>query len=70
VIIVTNRDHSRRLRRVLRRNRITDCGRVSVRASRYSQFDPQHWWQDRSGTRTFFEEAAKLLVDVALHPFS
>jgi hypothetical protein len=69
-LVVTNRDHSRRVRRVMRRGAVTHCGRVSVRGSRYSDFDPQDWWQERSKTRTFFEETAKLLVDVAMHPFS
>lgn len=69
IIVVTNRDHSRRLRRVLQRGVDGRCGRVLVRASRYSEFDPQQWWHHRTATRTWIEEIGKLLVDIGLHPF-
>jgi uncharacterized SAM-binding protein YcdF (DUF218 family) len=69
VIVVTDQDHSRRLRRVLRR---TMSGRtsVSVRGSRYSSFDPDHWWMTREGTRTGVIELQKLLLDLVRHPLS
>jgi len=68
VVVVTSADHSRRLRRVLRRamkgRRIT----VIVRRARYSEFDPDCWWRSRAGIRTEIVEFEKLLLDVARHP--
>lgn len=68
VVVVATTDHSRRLRRVLDRSMKGHLTRVTVRPSRYSAFDPQHWWEDRDGTRTAIIELQKLLLDVALHP--
>ncbi len=70
VVIVSGADHTRRLRRVMRRvvgkQRIT----VAVRAARYSQFDPEHWWGTRDGARMGIVETQKLLLDMLRHPFS
>jgi hypothetical protein len=70
VIVVCSSDHSRRLERVLRRSMRGHETRVIVRASRYSAFDPGHWWENRGGTRILVVEIQKLVLDVAFHPFS
>jgi hypothetical protein len=68
VLVVSKSDHSRRLRRVLRRSMKGHEIRVTVRASRYSVFDPESWWESRTNTRTELVELQKLLLDIALHP--
>lgn len=70
VLVVADRDHSRRLRRVLRRSMRGHTARVAVRASRYSEFDPDRWWETRGGLRTGILEFAKLFLDGVRHPFS
>ena len=70
MILVTTTDHSRRLRRLLRRSINQSATRVIVRPSRYSRFDPDRWWQDRGGIRTEMIELQKLLLDLVTHPFS
>jgi hypothetical protein len=42
---------------------------VTVRYSRYSEFDPDSWWQTRGGQRIQAIESQKLLVDLLRHPF-
>lgn len=68
VVVVTETDHSRRLRRALRRSMKGHRTAIAVRASRYSEFDPDRWWQTRSGARTGIVELQKLLLDVVRHP--
>jgi len=70
VVVVTTSDHSRRLGRVLRRSMKGHPTRVTVQPARYSQFDPDRWWETRGGTRTEVVEMEKLLLDILLHPFS
>jgi hypothetical protein len=70
VVVVSNADHSRRLRRVFRRSIRGRLLRVSVRSARYSSFDPDRWWTTRGGIRTEVVEFQKLLLDVARHPIS
>jgi hypothetical protein len=70
VVVVTTADHSRRLRRLLRRSMKGQAAAVAVRAARFSQFDPETWWQTREGTRVEVIELQKLLLDVVLHPLS
>ncbi len=70
VIVVGTSDHSRRLRRMLGRAMEGHPTKVTVRYSRYSQFDPDRWWQTRSGVRTGIVELEKLLFDIVRHPFS
>lgn len=70
VIVVTTADHSRRVRRLLRRSMEGQPTRVIVRPARYSQFDPDGWWDTRGGLRTGIVEIQKLLFDVARHPMS
>ncbi len=43
---------------------------VTVQAERYSSFDPDRWWETRTGIRTEIIEFEKLVLDVVLHPFS
>jgi hypothetical protein len=70
VVVVTTSDHSRRLRRVLRRSMKGHETRVRVHPARYSPFDPNRWWETRGGTRTEVVELEKLLLDILLHPIS
>jgi hypothetical protein len=68
VVVVATKDHSRRLRRVLDRAMQGHATRVMVRAARYSSFDPDRWWDTRTGIRTEIIELQKLLLDLVLHP--
>lgn len=68
VIMVTTPDHARRTRRVLRRALKDRQTAVFVRASRYSDFDADAWWQRRAGVRTEIIELQKLLLDILAHP--
>ena len=70
IVVVAARDHSRRLRRVLDRAMKGHPTRVTVRAERYSNFDPDRWWETRAGVRTEIIELQKLVFDVVLHPMS
>jgi hypothetical protein len=70
IVVVAARDHSRRLRRVLDRAMKGHPTRVTVRAERYSNFDPDRWWKTRGGVRTEIIELQKLVLDVVLHPMS
>jgi hypothetical protein len=70
VLVVSTADHSRRLRRVLRRSMAGHQVVVAVRSARFSAFEADRWWETRSGVRTEIVELQKLLFDVARHPFS
>ena len=70
IVFVAARDHSRRLRRVLDRVMKGHPTRVTVRPERYSSFDPDRWWETRSGVRTEIVELQKLVLEVVLHPIS
>jgi hypothetical protein len=70
IVFVAARDHSRRVRRVLDRVMKGHGTRVTVQAARYSSFDPDRWWETRSGVRTEIVEFQKLVLDVVLHPMS
>jgi hypothetical protein len=70
IVFVAARDHSRRLRRVLDRAMKGHPTRVTVRPARYSNFDPDRWWETRGGVRTEIIELQKLVLDVVLHPMS
>jgi hypothetical protein len=43
---------------------------TGVRASRYSSFDPDRWWQTRGGMRTLLVELQRLALDFVRHPAS
>ena len=68
IVFVSMADHSRRSRRVLGRTLGQHGIQVAVRWARFSQFDPDHWWQDRNGQRVEIVESQKLLVDFLRHP--
>jgi hypothetical protein len=70
VVVVSSSDHSRRLRRVLRRSMKGHQTKVTVRSARYFVFDPDRWWEAHGGIRTGVEEFEKLLLDVLRHPLS
>jgi hypothetical protein len=70
VVLVSTADHSRRLRRVVRRSMAGHPTQVVVRPTRYSSFDPDAWWKSREGIRTEVIELQKLLLDFARHPLS
>jgi uncharacterized SAM-binding protein YcdF (DUF218 family) len=70
IVIVTNRDHSRRMRRVLDRAMKGHPTQVTVQPARYSSFDPDRWWETRGGVRTEIIELQKLLLDFVRRPFS
>ena len=70
VVVVSSRDHSRRLRRLLDRVMHGRPTRVMVGSARHSRFDPDRWWKTRDGVRTEIIELQKLLLDVVRHPFS
>jgi hypothetical protein len=70
IVVVATKDHSRRLWRILDRLMKGHPTRVTVRSARYSSFDPDRWWETRSGIRTGIIELQKLVLDVVLHPTS
>jgi hypothetical protein len=70
VIVVTTSDHSRRLRRLLRRAMAGQATQLTVRPARYSEFDPDRWWHTREGVRTGVIELQKLALDLVRHPLS
>ena len=70
IVFVATKDHSRRSRRVLDRAMKGHPTSVMVQPARYSNFDPDRWWETRGGVRTEIFELQKLLLDVVLHPMS
>ena len=70
IVVVATKDHSRRLQRVLDRVMKGHPTRVTVQAARYSTFDPDRWWETRTGVRIEIFELQKLLLDLVLHPIS
>ena len=70
VVVVSTSDHSRRVRRVLRRAMKGHRTSVTIRPARYSDFDPDQWWRTRLGIRTEIFEFEKLLLDLVRHPIS
>jgi hypothetical protein len=70
IVFVAAKDHSRRIRRVLNRAIKGHATRVMIEAERYSAFDPDHWWETRTGIRTEIIEFEKLVLDLVMHPLS
>ena len=68
VVVVTTSDHSRRVRRVLKRAMDGRAIKVMVRPARFSSFDSNRWWQSREGLRVGIVEWQKLLLDFVRHP--
>jgi hypothetical protein len=68
VMVVATSDHSYRLHRALVRS--TNGQRIGylVRPSRYSAFDPDSWWTERTGVRIAMVELQKLLLDFVMYP--
>jgi hypothetical protein len=70
IVFVAHTDHTRRLRRVLDRIMKGHATRVMVKPARYTNFDPDRWWETRGGIRTEMVELQKLLFEIVLHPMS
>jgi hypothetical protein len=70
IVVVTLPDHARRLKRLLDRSSRGHGITSIVHVTRYSDFNPDSWWQTRAGLRTGIVESEKLLLDVAMHPFN
>jgi len=70
ILVMSGPDHSRRVRRVLRRSLQGTATKITIRSARYSAFDPNRWWLTRDGTRTEIVELQKLVLDVLRHPLS
>jgi hypothetical protein len=70
IVFVSTPDHSRRTRRVLNRTLGPLGIKVTVRYSKYSDFEPDSWWQGREGQRIEAVELEKLLLDLLRHPLS
>jgi hypothetical protein len=70
IVFVAARDHSRRLRRVIDRVMKGHPTRVIIQPARFSNFDPDRWWETRDGVRTEIVELQKLVLDAVLHPMS
>jgi hypothetical protein len=70
VVVLSSPDHSRRLRRVLRRAMTGHDTKVAIRVVHRWGFDPDRWWQTRFGVRTEIIELQKLLLDIVRHPLS
>jgi hypothetical protein len=70
IVFVVATDHSRRIRRVVDRIMKGHPTLVMVQPARYSSFDPDRWWETRSGIRTEILEFQKLVLDIILHPMS
>ena len=68
MVFVAARDHSRRAQRVLDRVMKGRPIQVMVQSARYSTFDPDRWWQTRTGLRTGIIELQKLMLDFLRHP--
>ena len=70
IVFVAHTDHTRRLRRVLDRIMKGHATHVMVKPARYTNFDPDGWWEKRGGIRTEIVELQKLLFEIVLHPMS
>lgn len=60
VIVVTERSHTRRTARLLRRE-LTAPGAVMVRAAPRDAFRPESWWRDRDSARELAMEGLRWL---------
>lgn len=68
VVVVTSPDHSRRLRRMLRRELAPQGIHVTVRPAAFARFDPHAWWKTRTGRRIALVEWQKLLLELVMYP--
>ena len=65
VIVVTERSHTRRTARLLRRG-LTTPGGVMVRAAPGDAFRPESWWHDRDGARELAMEGLRWINSFVL----
>jgi len=70
VIVVSDRPHSRRARRTLRRAMADTPVGFFVNPPRFDRFDVADWWSDRDSLRAGIIELEKLALDWILHPLS
>jgi hypothetical protein len=70
VMLVSESDHSRRLRRMVKRSMQGQPTKIAIRSSRYSDFNPDCWWRTRGGVRIEIIELQKLVLDILRHPLS
>jgi hypothetical protein len=70
IVFVAHTDHTRRLQRVLDRVMKGHPTRVTVKPARYTNFDPDRWWETHDSVRTEIIEIQKLVFDIVLHPMS
>ena len=70
IVLVSSSDHSRRVRRVVRRSLSGHPITIAIRSARYSSFDPDRWWTTRENVRTAIVELEKLFLDIVRHPIS
>jgi hypothetical protein len=68
VVYIAARDSSRRMQRVLDRFMKGHRTRVRVQPARFSDFDPDRWWETRGGIRTALIELQRLALDIVRHP--
>lgn len=62
VIVVTSKLHTRRARLAIRSVANGSDLQILIRATRYDQADPEHWWRSRSDLRLTISETQKLLA--------
>lgn len=70
VIVISSRDHSHRLHRMLERELKGVNVKVMVRAARFDDFDPDAWWRTRAGVRAVSVELPKLVLEIVRHPWA
>jgi uncharacterized SAM-binding protein YcdF (DUF218 family) len=62
IIVVTSKFHIRRARLAVQRELAGTGVQLIMRATRYDESDPEHWWRTRAGIRWTASEAQKLIV--------
>ena len=62
IVFVVARDHSPRIRRVVDRVIKGHATRVTVQPARYSSFDPDRWWETRSGRQRSLSSRSSCLI--------
>ncbi len=61
VIVVTSNYHTRRARYIFRRI-FPPGARLRLAAARDSDYDPDHWWETRTGLKLWFRETVAFFV--------
>ena len=70
LILVVGTDHARRVNRIMRRGFKGHNTTVTVYPTRYSDLNPEAWWNTRRDSREVIVEFEKLMLDVIRHPLS